>query len=127
MCCCLVNRLQYFDYAGNVFEKEPLINFSVLVFLAIPEPITTLPQAVSACVGDTVFLPSSFLVSPIADDVKVAWFTVVGSIVPADNGIVIADYSYEVDNVIISDAGQYFARVTVLNQGVTVQGPAVSL
>ena len=95
-------------------------------FLAIPEPITTQQQTLSACVGDTVFVPSYLPVSALADDVEVTWFRVGVPIVPADNGAVTASYSYKVDNVNLSAEGAYFASVTIPNQA-TVQGPAVFL
>ena len=127
MCCRLVNILKYFKFAGDVFEKEAFIDFSVLVFLAKPEPITTLPQTLSACVGDTVFLPSSFPVSALDDDVEVAWFRVEDAmIVPADNGNVTNNYGYKVDDVTMSDTGQYIARVAAPHQD-PVQGPSVRL
>ena len=94
----------------------------------MPQPTTTnVPEPVRACVGDTVFLPSFFPVSGLANDVEVTWFRVIGGITrPADNGMLItANYSYKLDNVTMSDAGQYFARVEVPS-GEGGQGPIVT-
>ena len=97
-----------------------------LCYLAIPEQITTLQQSLRACVGNAVFIPSYVQVSALADDVEVIWFRLGMPSTPADNGAVTANYSYKVDNVTMSDEGQYVARVTVPNQP-QVQGPNVRL
>ena len=91
-------------------------------------PITTLPQTLSACVGDTVFLPSSFPVSALADDVEVTWLRVGNFIVEADIGVVTDDYSYKVENISMSEGRkQYFARVRIPNLNTAVNGPSVRL
>ena len=101
------------------------------MFLAKLEPITTEQQTLSACVGDAVFIPSYIQVSALADNVDVTWFRVEDVlIVLADNGNVTDNYRYKVDDVTMSDMGQYFARVAVLNQDeyfFIVQGPTVRL
>ena len=107
-------------------KRKLIIDFYVLMFLATPVPFTTQQQTLLTCVGDTVFLPSYFPVSAFANDVEVTWFRNGTSVVPADNGIVTDNYSYEVNSVIMSDAGQYVARVTVPNQD-GVEGPTIQL
>ena len=97
-----------------------------MFFLAIPELITTHQHSLTACVDDTVFLPSYIQVSALADNVEVTWYRVGKPGAPADNGAVTANYSYKVDNVTTSDADHYYATVTVPNQA-TIQSPAVRL
>ena len=107
-----------------------MVNLSIfaLCSLATPQPVTrNESEPIRGCVGDTVILPSFLPVSALANDVEVTWFRVIETdISPADNGVLIAtNYSYKLDNVTTSDAGQYFAIVVPSEAG--VQGPIVVL
>ena len=114
-----------------ILFKKVIINFLkfALCSLARPVPTTTQVQHASACIGETIFLPSFIPVSALANsgDVQVTWSRVHGStIVPANNGVTAANYSYKLVNVTLSDHGQYLAEVTVPSQ-TTVSGPSVVL
>ena len=93
----------------------------------MPESVTTQPQTFIICVGDSISLSSFITVSALAQDIVVIWYKLYPmSIVPAENGVVASDYSYKLDSVTTSDAGQYLAQVRVPN-GNAVNGPLVDL
>ena len=80
----------------------------------------------NACVGETVFLPSFFPVSPLGNN-EVAWSKASGSlIIPAENGVTTANYSYKIINVNMSDVGTYRAGVKAPHQNLEY-GPQIML
>ena len=77
------------------------------------------------CVGETIFLPSFFPLSPLGDN-EVTWSRVTSSVMPAKNGVTTSDYSYKLVNVSTSDAGIYVAEMKAPHE-LPINGPKITL